>query len=302
MALVSISLDIVGSTEIKKQLSEFSYKYNTNLDEHYGDLVRAMLVSANRFLELMRQDDVLEISRLFLVKRIGDEFWYVYDMEGLDSIGRTLHATHLVKVLMAFLLEAPFDVTAFLPDAHIREELCWKCTIDLISHAVDVSKISEDELDQTLLGMRQGGASGWDDELLALRNNLGAGFSYRKDGEVVYESRRDYIGLEIDRFFRIARDSEKKKILAGRQFMSMLMIYTNPVSKKCSFREPVGESSFTTTLKDVSVVPVEFTEARLKGIRGGYSGSYVYNQYEELSDDEAYWESLLKRQASKSSL
>ena len=294
MSLVSISLDIVGSTEIKKQLAEFSYKHGTDLDEHYYDLVRSMLVSANRFLELMHQDDVTEISRLSLVKRIGDEFWYMYDMGGLDASAMTLHATHLVKVLLAFLLEAPFDVTAFLPEAHIREELCWKCTVDLISHAIDVSNISESELDQFLMGMKRGanGTDAWDDESLSLRNNLGAGFSYLQGSEVHYKAPRDYIGLEIDRFFRIARDSERKKILAGKQFLSLLMIYSNPVSGKCSFREPIDESSFTTTLNGISVEPVEFSEAKLKGIRGGYAGAYIYNEYAELSDIEESWGAL----------
>lgn len=291
---MSISLDVVGSTEIKKQLSEFSFKYNTKLDEHYSDMVKSMLVAMRLLLQLVRQDDVIELKRLYLVKRIGDEFWYAYDLNGLDGEEVTRHSTRLVKVLLSFLLEAPFDVTAFLPDAHIREELCWKCTIDLVEHAVDASLISESELDHYLIGRDAGSAAKgtaalWDEEKLALRNNLGDGFSYISNGEVAYVARRDYIGLEVDRFFRISRDAEKRKILAGKRFLSALMIYTSPVTGKCSFREPVGEESFITALSEVSLTPIEFSEKKLKGIRGGYSGAYIFSEYAEYSDNEDVW-------------
>jgi len=298
MSLLSISLDVVGSTELKKQLSEFSGKYKTSLHEHYRDLLRSMLGSMNGFLERIHQDRDLQIERLCLVKRIGDEFWYVYDLNGLEPHERTRHATHLVKVLLAFLLEAPFDVTAFLPDAHIREEICWKCTLDLISDAIDTSKLAEDELDQFIWNLASAPARGAGTatpagaaahSALAIKNKLGVGFSYLHESGPVYVARPDFIGLEVDRFFRISRDAEKGKILAGSNFLSLLLTYINPVSGRYSFRDPMGADSFTTALSEVSVEPRHFSEARLKGIKGGYSGAFIYNDYSELADCESSW-------------
>ncbi len=298
MPLLSISLDIVGSTELKKQLSEFSGKHKTSLDEHYRDLLRSMLVSNSTFLELVHRDPDLDIGRLTLVKRIGDEFWYVYGLDGLEPMDITRHATHLVKALLAFLLEAPFDVTAFLPDAHIREEICWKCTLDLISDAVDTSRLAEDELDEFIgkLAARVahqtpdvGSGTGAPHNAVAIKNKLGVGFSYLHEGRPVHVTRPDFIGLEVDRFFRISRDAEKGKILAGRNFMSLLLTYVSPVSGKYSFRDPIGLDSFTTALSEISVVPRQFSEVRLKGIKGGYSGAYIFNEYSERADYEGSW-------------
>lgn len=298
MPLLSISLDVVGSTELKKQLSEFSGKHKTSLDEHYRDLLRSMLVSNSTFLELVHLDPDLDIGRLTLVKRIGDEFWYVYDLDGLEPPEITRHATHMVKALLAFLLEAPFDVTAFLPDAHIREEIFWKCTLDLINHAVDTSRLAEVELDEFIGNLAPGDAhivrTGGVQTMaahsaLAIKNKLGVGFSYLQEGGPVHVTRPDFIGLEVDRFFRISRDAEKGKILAGRNFLSLLLTYISPVSGKYSFRDPIGLDSFTTALSEVSVVPRQFSEVRLKGIKGGYSGAYLFNEYSERADYEGSW-------------
>ena len=73
MPLISISLDVVGSTSIKRELSEFAAEHGADLDRLYSDFAKLMLVSMNRFMELLDLDSVLAINRLFLVKRIGDE-------------------------------------------------------------------------------------------------------------------------------------------------------------------------------------------------------------------------------------
>jgi hypothetical protein len=286
MAFLAISMDVVGSTALKKRLSEFSSLNGTNLDEHYRDLLRSMLVSMNCYLELVGRDCVLDIQRLSLIKRMGDEFWYTYDLDGLDA-----------RVLLVFLLDAHFDVTAFLPNTHIREELYWKCTVDQITHAVDSSKLAEDELDQFISKLltdqmrgaesKQGSMAG-PEELLALRNQLGVGVAYLKENQAVFVAKRDFIGIEIDRFFRIAREAERAKILAGQNFLALLKMHKNPTLGKWSF--DIESTSNTPALPEFPVELIEFSEAMLKGIKGGYSGAYIFNEHLERADYEDFWD------------
>ncbi len=293
MPFLSISMDVVGSTALKKRLAAFSTLNNTNLEEHYRDLLRSMLVSMNCFLELVSLDSVLDIQRLSLIKRIGDEFWYVYDLDELAPPEISRHSTHMAQALLVFLLDAHFDLTAFLPNTHIREELRWKCTIDLVDHAVDSSKVAEDELDQFISKLSeraQGGKSQRNsmaepEELFALRNQLGIGVGYRKGDKAVFVAKRDFIGIEIDRFFRIAREAEKGKILAGQNFLSRLQMHKNPESGKYSFDTGTGS-----VLPEFPVELADFSEAMLKGIKGGYSGAYIFNEYLERADYEGFWD------------
>ena len=291
-------MDVVGSTILKKRFAEFSDLNNTSLDEHYEDLLKSMFVSMNCFLELVSRDPVLDIQRLFLLKRIGDEFWYTYDLDDLAPVEMTKHSTHMAHALLVFLLDAHFDVSAFLPDAHMLEELHWKCTVDLIKHAVDSSRTAEDELDNFIVKLLidQSGKNGRSDEMtprelaLTLRNKLGLGIAIGyQEGKLVTVAKPDYIGLEIDLFFRISREAEKNKILAGQNFLSLLSILQNPASGKYSFSDPTEFERDGMTLPEFSVVEQNFSETRLKGIKGGYSGAYIFNDYEERADYEGFW-------------
>ncbi len=294
MSLLSISLDLVGSTEMKDQLSKFAREHNTNLEKLYIDLANKMLLSMNSFMKQIDLDQVLEIKRLFLVKRIGDEYWYVYDLKDLDPLEITRHSTHMVQALLAFFSSSPFDVTAIFPEesddpyaylvmpvAAMRKGIYWKSTIDLISHAIDLSKLAEDKLDQFLSGLTSSGkekgfATVGDEELLELKNRLSVGFSYTKPDKVVDALRSDYIGVEVDRFFRISKFAKTGMILVGESFLKLLMPDKIPVYGKCSFRDPISAGIFTTFLSGVSVELINFTKCELKGISEKYSGAFIY--------------------------
>jgi len=300
MAFLSISMDVVGSTALKKRFAEFASLNNTSLDEHYRDLVKSMFISMNCFLELVSRSSVLDIQRLFLIKRIGDEFWYTYDLDDLPPIEVSRHSTHMAHALLVFLLDAHFDVTAFLPDTHFREELCWKCTIDLIKHAMDSSKLAEDELDNFIMKFlveQARGASLQKYEMtpheakLTLRNKLGVGIAIGyAESKVITVAKPDFIGLEIDLFFRISREAEKGKILAGQNFLSLLAILQNPSSGKYSFSAPSEFEKEGPVLPEFSVEQQSFSESRLKGIKGGYSAAYIFNDFQERADYEGFWD------------
>ena len=294
-SLLSISLDVVGSTDIKSKLADFSSGHGTDLDKLYSDFAKMMLLSMNRFMELVDIDDVLDIKRLFLVKRIGDEYWYVYELNGLESHEVTRHSTHMVQALLAFFSKSPFEVVATCPDepddpskwdveydALMRKAIFWKATIDLLSHAVDLAEFAEDKLNGflaglTSLGKDRGFTTAGDEELLALKNRLGVGFGYVREDKAVHAIRSDYIGLEVDRFFRMSKFAAEGKMLAGKEFLSLLMMEKVSMSGKYVFRDPLGGGSFTTAIHGVNVEHTIFSEREIKGIKGGYAGAFIFD-------------------------
>lgn len=297
MPLLSFSLDVVGSTDIKSKLADFSSKHGTDLDKLYSEFAKMMLLSMNRIMELVDLDAVLDIKRLFLVKRIGDEYWYVYELNGLEPHEVTRHSTHMVQTLLAFFSKSPFEVVATCPeepddpsnwgveyDALTRKAICWKSTIDLLGHAVDLAELAEDKLNGFLAGLTsQGRGKGFttagDEELVALKNRLAVGFGYVREDKAVYAMRSDYIGLEVDRFFRMSKFAEEGKILAGREFLSLLMMEEGATSGKYMFRDPLGGGSFITAINGANVEHTIFSEREIKGIKGGYAGAYIFDEY-----------------------
>lgn len=297
MSLISISLDVVGSTSIKRDLSEFADEHGTDLDRLYSDFAKLMLVSMNRFMELLDLDNVLDINRLFLVKRIGDEYWYVYDLDNLAPDERSRHATHLVKTLLAFFSKTPFDIVAAtpeeaddpyvepkIPDFSIRRVISWKSTVDLLNHAIDLSQLAEDKLDSFLAGLTPQGrtkkfTTAGDAEFLELKNRLGVGFGIARDNKVVYAMRSDFIGLEVDRFFRLSKHAEEGVLLAGKEFLSLLTMEEVESSGKFMFRDLLGGGSFTTAISSALVRQKSFPEDEIKGIAGGYAGALISDDY-----------------------
>ena len=299
MPLISISLDVVGSTSIKSKISEFSAHHGTELDRHYSELAKLMLISMNRFMELLDINDVLDIKRLFLVKRIGDEYWYVYDLNELAQHEISRHATHLVKVLLAFFSKTPFDLVAMVPEesddpyaepivpeATLRLPISWKATVDLLNHAIDLSQLADEKLDSFLAGLSsQGKARGFttvgDTDFLELKNRLGVGFGITRDEKLVYGTRSDFIGIEVDRFFRLSKYADEGALLAGKEFLSLLEMVETASSREFMFHDPMGGGSFTTAINCASVEHRDFSEDDIKGIEGGYSGAFI-------SDDDSW--------------
>lgn len=297
MSLLSISLDVVGSTDIKSKLAEFSGRHGTSLDKLYSEFAKMMLLSMNRFMELVDLDAVLDIKRLFLIKRIGDEYWYVYELNRLEPHEMTRHSTHIVQALLAFFSKSPFEVVATCPeesdapsnwdmeyddDKLLRKAICWKTTIDRLDHAVDLAELAEDKLNGFLVGLTsQGKGMGFttagDEDLLALKNRLGVGFGFVREDKAVYAMRSDYIGLEVDRFFRMSKFAEEGKILTGRKLLSLLMMAEDSASGKYMFHDPLGGGSLITAINGVNVEHTIFSEREIKGIKGGYAGAYIFD-------------------------
>lgn len=147
----------------------------------------------------------------FVVKGIGDEIWLLYEL-GEDDLWR-------LGSLFARLLHAALDVarrsirwTSVSDDDGDRGDnppehmhLPLKFYIDIIDDAFEVSGPRLDFVTERLPEIL-GEEAGWaDEDLIELGNRLHAGSLMADGRRLVTAFRTDYIGWEVDRFFRMTK-------------------------------------------------------------------------------------------------
>ena len=112
----------------------------------------------------------MNVDRLFLVKTIGDEFWYVYEVDNEDVGDLRRTASMLMDVVLGTLRKglsialpsrpvAHFEKGAPEADANsIKFAPPLKGTMDLLTNVVELDIGRYDHLPRTLVGPEEGSA------------------------------------------------------------------------------------------------------------------------------------------------
>lgn len=296
----SISMDVVGSTDIKRSMLRFASAHGLEVASLYAQFGDAMLRSKIRFVECLMTAG-LELDRIFLVKSIGDELWFTYDLEGLSSTAVSESAAKVVNGTLDFLYKTPEEVVAmfpapvddpiddqewsYVPDVIERFPLKWKVVADVIDGAVDVSSMDDMRLSRFLVrftksGKAKGTAQLGDSELLRWRNRLGMGASASMgNGKGVQVNRTDLLGWKVDRFFRIAKQSAEGWLLSGHEFIDHL----KPISG-----DAPGNVFVPGSTSNLIAYSRLLQEADLKGI-GDYKVTLLRNLYPAVQAPNAPW-------------
>lgn len=220
MPFISISIDICGSTAAKAKLLEHSKCIGTEATNLYESFQQQILRVEETFWTMLRSSN-LEIERLFLIKSIGDEVWYVYSLENLNKCECLASISHIIETTIS-LQTKHFDVVAGPPDdpydwknvdpnTILRIDLPLKITVELIADALDISEVREKYLAPHVASLLSplGGPvkpiQSGDDSYINLCNRLGISNQVKTKDKVLSTIRTDYIGWEIDRFFRITK-------------------------------------------------------------------------------------------------
>ncbi|MCG8509551.1 MAG: hypothetical protein MI741_10020, partial [Rhodospirillales bacterium] len=166
---------------------------------------------------------------LFLVKVIGDEFWWVYESKD-DS------QDHLATIATAFfstildLFAAERYLTLALAagndsDIPIRQfNLPLKAFMDHIDEATELSAARYEFL-KDVITMSQGDPATVyrvDERFASMCDRLNLGATTPPGNGRRVAPRKDFIGLEIDRFFRLAGRGKPSLLGVGEQLMSRL--------------------------------------------------------------------------------
>ena len=228
--VISISMDVCGSTDAKARMRQRA-RNDKDLHRWYADFHQQFLHAEWRFYECLFREVDGEINwnwkRAFVVKGIGDEIWVMYEVWEEDDaklpalVARLLHAAQ----------EATGDLIRWVSTTEEEEGDEWdkddgepwktknlplKFYVDIFDDAFEITGPRRDFMTQRLpliLGEEDAWAG---EDFVELGNRLHAGSLLGDGRRLVTTIRTDYIGWEVDRFFRMTKHALPSVVAVGR--------------------------------------------------------------------------------------
>jgi hypothetical protein len=291
--MLSVSIDIAGSTEAKTRMKNVAGE-DKALIESYESFYKEFLHKEDRFYQCLFDKSNcwagmhLDWRKIFVVKGIGDEIWLLYDLveggttEIVTVTARLIHcAMELVQnFITCNASEKPsnpnYDPDRELDQRHDAMQLPIKVYIDLIGDAYEISKLRADYVSENM-GIYLGAANGVKKDLdrVELANRLNAGQLELAGRRVRVSYRTDYIGHEVDRFFRTTKAAIPGIVTIGETLFKRLNFHSEMTAYPGLFK---GYFEYQTDYpnevnpkkkKEVLYVQSDLPASELKGI--GYS-------------------------------
>ncbi len=244
LSLISISIDLGGSTATKQAIVENSTGDREHRAELYERYLRLLSTVEATFYFLIRHEPDLDLARLFLVKSIGDEFWWVYPVDRQDEVSLRRTAAALIEVLLATMekshglavpsrqLTPEEELDVNLDVQWTRFDLPLKGCVDLLDDATELNLKRFEILKDQIAALAQEIENDPErrNELIAkLYNNLNLGSTEMHGTKLRSAIRTDYVGLEVDRFFRIAKFCKPRMLAVGNTLLHALDHEIEPI-------------------------------------------------------------------------
>ena len=241
--LYSISIDLVASTDAKSRIAGMASGNSQRIDslnEHiYSEFCRIESAFYKAACDSHRAGRAVSPARLFTVKGIGDEIWILCEAseDEVPYVGRRLieAAIDIAQEFVDFIATQNDDKGAF--DSDFDYGLCEPITapvkvfIDLVRHASSLGRKRDERLLKEIpdLLKRFHGRDGTPGEIAAIARRLGFS-SYEPLGwSLSHEFRTDYIGHEIDRFFRTTKAAIPGTVTIGASMARSMNLLFNQV-------------------------------------------------------------------------
>lgn len=293
--VLGISIDLADSTEMKSRIAVFAGTDDRLATQLLSQYLAGLAQFERRFLNRAFHDG-LDMNRLFLVKTMGDEFWYVYDVLKL--------APEKVEAAAVTLLGALLDVADFSVPLVISEDFDWeelladklpgpstvrhggshemniKCTFDYHGHVLAYTDVRVEAW------LRKPpeflGADSRDPQKVANYMNRLAGTTARvtEAGKLEMAHRSDYVGLGIDRFFRLTKYAMAGFVTVGENVLQLLSLRDEvpeglprgSVVRSTQFSKPLGGGS---SVDAARAFTLSGSATDMKGISGAYAYRHV---------------------------
>jgi hypothetical protein len=243
--LFSISIDLVGSTDAKTRVMGLANGDRKKTDELNEQIYREFCRIERRFYEgavsPYGTTAPIDLAKFFTVKGIGDEIWILCDVSAADvpRVGYRLIdcaievARHSVRFLatehdQGLRFDPTFDYGQIEP---IRSPI--KMFIDLLSHASNLGRLRDEALLDAIPDLLRTNYRREPTPLeivtVARRMSLS---SYEPGGWWnFHEFRTDYIGHEVDRFFRTTKSALPGTVTIGASMARGLGLSFKPRSE-----------------------------------------------------------------------
>lgn len=295
MPWLTISIDLCGSTKIKQALVECSTGDAVRRRELYDEYLKILYATERDFYTELLARNGADFEKLFLVKAIGDEFWYMYELpEDPGEVASEVHA------ILAALLELcgherhlNFETVEtsdrpFGPGSSGGLPAKWfdipiKVCVDLLLEPIEMTKARYDFVKDVAF-LAEGDTSAVykvDQEFLAYCNRLNLAAPSPFENGRSLTTRQDFIGLEVDRFFRLTAFGLPRMIGIGDTLFSRMQVSLTPAErghehldiKIAEFRGiPDGDEAALRGYLISQPIP----SAKMKGISGDYTLHHLF--------------------------
>ena len=288
MAFLSFSIDLCGSTRIKQELVEISQGDVATRKALYQRYLALLFKIERDLYSLLSESSVIDLKNLYLVKQIGDEFWFFYDVGPDENEHAKEIALTFIHYLLELLVKERFisfhDNTKHSMKDHTglyTFDLPLKIYVDLINEATELSALRYEFLKDIIQDFTHKPSEvvyKMDADALGICHQLNLCTSASPDGSNVF-SRPDFIGLEIDRFFRLTQKCFPQLLTLGETLQSLLNM--NMVSLHEGHRKIQVKSTILKTGKhddNLFIIPRIVDSMEMKGLSHDYTIYYIFNR------------------------
>ncbi|MGI9482553.1 MAG: hypothetical protein ACR2OR_09370 [Hyphomicrobiales bacterium] len=222
---LSISIDLVGSTALKRAIFQAGNGDFDLINENYQKFVETMFEVEEALYRYVSESGEVDIRELFLAKIIGDEYWYLYeiDAENHEQLNEVAHA-----FIFGLLDVMASPRRLCLPASNNQEEcfdLSCKALVDLITNALHLPDrryaYFEDKISD-LLGREARLQQAGSQDYSAICHALNVRPSRRAGQTGIGITRSDYVGMQVDRFFRAAKTCKPRLVTVGEALWDRL--------------------------------------------------------------------------------
>lgn len=212
MPFVAISIDLCGSTHVKQRIAQIAGDRKDRRGRLFSDYKRLLFDIERNFYALALKAPEIDFKRLSLIKSIGDEFWFAYKIDeiatdaGIHAIRRIIFT--LLDLLAQERILALDQDDDFAPaSASSYFDLPIKIYADIVDGYDELNRERYEHLKQ-IVADASGDTSPVievDETYLEICDRLNLGVPDDDGTHHAVRAREDFIGLEIDRFFRMSK-------------------------------------------------------------------------------------------------
>jgi hypothetical protein len=290
MGLLSVSIDLCGSTLAKQSLVTLSTNDERHRKRLYATYLSLLYGMEREFYLRLMDNQFFDFSKLFLVKTIGDELWYMYQVDETDENELARSSWAIFEALMGlFSCERRLDLAS--PDGkgdallEVKFNLPIKAFIDLVAEPIEMNLERYEYLKDIVSTLKGDNSVIYhiDQHYTDICNRLNLGSTDLFGKRVRVLARTDYIGLEIDRFFRATKFCNPLLLAVGASLMNKLPYRIERAAenldhigvKKLVLNVP-GEDGKDDREKRKYVISQSIPAAGMKGVSEDYTIFHVF--------------------------
>lgn len=297
LSFLSLSIDLAGSTLAKQSIISAAGPDGAGRMELYREYLNLLFSIEREFYQRLHENlsaASLGMERVFLVKSIGDELWYAIEVDEerpgvladvamavIDACSDCISAERYLSLTGAAAgeMNGEFENTNFP----------IKVVLDYVRDPIEITQLRYEYMKDVITGsLGEGSVILPSDAKLARMYDLlnlthGNGYGH---GAARGAARKDFIGFEIDRFFRAAKMARPSILAVGEALFTKLPAELH-IARPGTFQMGLQKAVFGgTTARERMVrwcIHERLTPETLKGVSEGYS---LYHLFQSQDFDE----------------